>query len=571
MSSINILSPQAQQLVAGLEPQLDLLIIDDVFPHPLSAFRLEEYTYYLRRFEKIRILTNGWSLPHLGTETKEELVDAYVQKHPELAQKVLPWCDYTLPDGISAKLAYFCFLSNAYHALSQLERLQIPFVFELYPGGAFSLDNARSDFMLRAVTSSPCFQKVIVTQEITRAYLLKKGFCRPEQIISIFGVVMPADKLSRPLRDKRHYGIDKKRLDVCFAAFRYTPHGEDKGYDLFIQVAKELCKRCDDIYFHVVGSFDESVIDVSDIRDRICFYGCRESDWFEEFYRDKDIFLSPNRANMLAPGAFDGFPTASCTDAGLWETAMFCSDPLLLNSGHYRDGLDIKIIPTDADTITEIILNYREAPKKLAALGRNGRKRIVELYGEDAQLATRAAVLQQGCDAYRQHIEHMGHREKDRTVEDGAEFVQAKLYVDLGRGFCEEDTTIQDMCIHRDGSFSVHFTAEMAQPVMAVRFDPLEGRYIRCCDVRAVSAGQALAMQPVGCMTVGEQEWFLTTDPQYTARSAPSPSSHLDIEIEGSIFFLTMDEVLLRLQAVENREAETASRRKHTFFKRKAR
>ena len=85
---------------------------------------------------------------------------------------------------------------------------------------------------------------------------------------------------------KKHYGFEKERLDLVFAAFRYTPHGEDKGYDLFIEVAKRLRRGHDNVYFHVVGGFDESVLDVSELEGRIFFYGKQQGEWFDYFYQD---------------------------------------------------------------------------------------------------------------------------------------------------------------------------------------------------------------------------------------------------------------------------------------------
>ena len=41
---------------------------------------------------------------------------------------------------------------------------------------------------------------------------------------------------------------------------------------------------------------------------------------------------------MIFTGSFDGFPTASCIDAGLRKTAIFCTDPLDLNNSHFYDN-----------------------------------------------------------------------------------------------------------------------------------------------------------------------------------------------------------------------------------------
>ena len=57
------------------------------------------------------------------------------------------------------------FLDNLKIFFPIIDRLQMPFVFTLYPGGGFRINDPDSDNYLRKYLSSPLFKKVIVTPE----------------------------------------------------------------------------------------------------------------------------------------------------------------------------------------------------------------------------------------------------------------------------------------------------------------------------------------------------------------------------------------------------------------------
>jgi glycosyltransferase involved in cell wall biosynthesis len=245
------------------------------------------------------------------------------------------------------------------------------------------------------------FRKVIVTQSVTYNYLIERAFCQPEQIEHIYGVVTPLSASDQPPK-KIHYGKEKPTLDICFVAHRYSAIGRDKGYDVFIEVAKRLASLRPNISFHVVGGFDESVIGVAEISDRIRFYGLQSAPWFQEFYRDKDLILSPNIPFQLYEGSFDGFPTGCCADAALHAVAMFCTDLLQLNI-RFTDREDIVLIPHDADRIVEIISHYFDFPDELQSVAEKGRDRAREIYSYENQIAPRIQILTELIRQERQH------------------------------------------------------------------------------------------------------------------------------------------------------------------------
>jgi glycosyltransferase involved in cell wall biosynthesis len=371
--------------------KVELIIVDTVFPHPLSPFRRQEFTSYLNHFPNSLVLSNGEHFQLLKESKSLAIIIAeFEQENPHLKNRVRATTRKI--DRYDAKLAYVTFLFNIDAFLDAFEKKNIPFVFTLYPGGAFAINNAASDHRLQRVFASPQFRKVIVTQKVTYNYLIDKQFCSPSQVEFIYGVVTPLLSTNNNA-NKHHFGFDKKNLDVCFVAYKYMEHGIDKGYDIFIGVAKKLAQRYENVRFHIVGGFTKSDLPVEELGNKIVFYGLQKPEWFEEFYLDKDIILSPNRPFKLGDGYFDGFPTASCTDAGIRQVAMFCTDKLHLNI-KFIDGNDIVIIPPDPEKIVETISYYYLHPEKLRSLAQNGASRIRDVYSHENQMTPRIKILE---------------------------------------------------------------------------------------------------------------------------------------------------------------------------------
>ena len=213
---------------------------------------------------------------------------------------------------LKANLAYTTFLSQAYVLCPFFTKMKIPFIFTLYPGGGFGLNNEASDDCLKDIFSNQYFRKVIVNNDVTRNYLIKNKLCPKEKIELIFGVPLQFKKNELDLSKKKFYKKDKDTFDICFVAFKYDDIGKSKGYDLFIESAKKLLgafkQKNVNMRFHVIGDFDEEVIDVSEIKDKITFYGTKKPDWLHNFYYNMDIAVAPVRPYLLYPGNFDGHP-----------------------------------------------------------------------------------------------------------------------------------------------------------------------------------------------------------------------------------------------------------------------
>ncbi len=365
-----------------------LVVLDDVFPHVLSAFRIAEYNAYLRQFPTAHVLSTGKSFRAFrDNRSFREVVAEYESLYPEFAGRVSKFD----PRGkLRGRLAYTTFLHNIHRFLPDLERSGLPFVFTLYPG--FQLEDADTDARLRRVFSSPGFRQVIVTQPITREYLASRRFCAPEQIEMVYGGVVPADFLDRAARPRKRCGADKDTIDICFVAFKYVANDLFKGYDLFVEAAKALAQRHGNLRFHVVGNFGPDDWDARPLGDSIRFYGPRPTSFFPEFYSNMDIILSPNGLPTSLPGAFNGFPTGCCAEAGLSGVAVFCADPLHQNVG-FTPGEDIVIISREVPEIVEVVSRYCRQYDELCRLAERGKEAFRRVFDLPVQMEPRLRVL----------------------------------------------------------------------------------------------------------------------------------------------------------------------------------
>ena len=358
-----------------------LIIIDDFFPSLATTFRIAEINAILEHFETAMVYS---------TCPDRRVFSRYAACYPQLAGRVRRFHPLRCLEGSAA---YVVFLNNIFGYVEFLEKARLPFVFELYPGGGFYLNEAGSDARLERVVGSPMFRKVVVTQNVTRDYLLRKNLCVSEQIEFIYGVVEASDALSEIPSRRVRYGAGKGCLDICFVANKYMPSGVDKGYDRFIATARILRRRHREVRFHVVGDFTEEDIEVTDLRDGITFYGHQFTPFFPGFYSRMDIILSPNVPFLFAPGAFDGFPTGCCIEAALCGAAMFVSDELAMNEDRLKNGEEVVIIPCEPEQIAELVEKYVADPERLVRLAQNGQRAIRNLFAIDAQMTPRLRLL----------------------------------------------------------------------------------------------------------------------------------------------------------------------------------
>jgi len=365
----------------------DLLIIDNIMPCGFSPFRTIEYGHYLSFFDAALLSLQGWHL-WIGNETFEEELAA-LPIDPGLKDRVMP---FAAGARIAARLAYITFAGNAFRLLHYLESRNLPFILQLYPGGSFGIDQPECDENLRRVLHSRFCRKVIVTQTLTRDYILEKLTCDPEKVELIYGGVFEGRTDFDFLHDKRFYPRDKQTLDICFVAHKYADNLTAKGFDNFIAVANDLARSDARLRFHVVGDYGPQDLPLGEAEGRFTFHGRQDNSFFREFYAGMDAIVSINRAFDLAPGVFDGFPTGACIEAGLHGVLNCINDPLALNPV-FTDGRDILLLDFDLRRSAERIRALLEDTKGLYELAYSNWRKFQEVFDTDRQLWARTRLI----------------------------------------------------------------------------------------------------------------------------------------------------------------------------------
>lgn len=359
--------------------ETDLLILDDFYPCPLSNFRYIEFNSYLEKYNTF-VQTTGNSLP-LAHVYKS--ISHFIRIHPHREKIKI----FNKNRKVNAKLAVLVFQHNTEIFLDYLEENKIPFIFTLYPGGNFKLHDEQGDKGLMRIFNSPYFRRVIVTQKVTMHYLLSKKVCKESDIEFIYGCPMEIPTATSVKK------FDASTTNICFVAAKYHPTGMDKGYDTFIETARILLKDSDNYRFHVVGGFNEDDIDISDIKSHFKYYGYLNIEKLREFYKEMHIILSPNRSNILANGAFDGFPTAAVIEAGLANTVMILTDDLQQNF-FFEDKKDCIFVKNNACEIAEIIEDLSKNGLKSSSMAENGSSKLSLKLNIESQFNPRFQLIE---------------------------------------------------------------------------------------------------------------------------------------------------------------------------------
>lgn len=365
----------------------DLAIYDDVVPSPASPFRTLEYGHYLDFFpSSVVVSMEAWhhGFAHAG------LGDLRTKLPIEERLKARIF-DFRVMEDLVPRLAYVTFLGNAQRLLPYFEARKIPFVLQLYPGGSFEPYVETSDNALRQIVVSPLCRKIICTQKLTENYLRDRLACDPRKIEFIYGGVFESRVDFNFIRDKIRYSKHKETIDLCFVAHRYGTDMGQKGYDQFVEVARILAvdRR---LRFHVVGDYTPEDLPLGDAAAQFTFYGVQQSAFFADFYPRMDVILSANRPSNGRKGAFDGFPTGACMEAGFRGVLNCIADPLDLNVA-FEDGRDILIVERCADQTAQRLRELFDEPERLYNIAYANWQRFIEVFSADRQLWSRTRLI----------------------------------------------------------------------------------------------------------------------------------------------------------------------------------
>lgn len=365
----------------------DLLLLDDILPLDFSPFRTLEYGHYLDFFDSVLLSLEGWHV-HIANESFSGAL-AGLPIAPELKSRVVRFGE---GQGIVGRLAYVTFLHNAAALLPYLTERHLPFIVQLYPGGGFDLGQAGTDEKLRRVLLSPLCRKVIVTQTVSHRYVVDHIGCDPEKVEFIYGGVFESRTDFDFLKDKSLYGRDKDTLDLCFVAHRYGNNLAAKGYDHFVAVACALAAEDPRLRFHVVGDYTEDDIPLGEAAGQFSFYGKRPNSFFLTFYPGMDAIISSIRPYAQGPGAFDGFPTGACMEAGFHGVLNCINDPLGLNVA-FDDRQNIVLLDDDPQRAVGLLRDLLATPQALYDLAYAGWRKFHAVFDADKQLWARTRII----------------------------------------------------------------------------------------------------------------------------------------------------------------------------------
>jgi glycosyltransferase involved in cell wall biosynthesis len=361
-----------------------IAIVDDYFPTVGTGFRLAEFSWLLRRDVVSEVLTT--------VEPLHERIGWYSATQPLVWKRVRRFEEARLARH---ELAYVLFLNNAVHHVETFERIGMPFVVTLYPGGGLYLGEPEAERKLERVLGSPMLRHVITTQPIVTDRV-RAGVGEDVEVTEILGVVVDPEYLGPGPGHRNDYydpADPTSVLRLCFVAHKYTPDGADKGFPEFLGTIAALRAAGVPVRGQVVGGFDASDLPAEHADLPIEFVGLLPTATLRQFFADQDVILSPTRTDVLAPGSFDGFPTGATIEAALCGVAVVASDGRGQNR-LFTDGRDIVLVRPDADEIVRRLLAVIRRPGELRRLALAGLSTARAGYSLNRQLWGRRAALE---------------------------------------------------------------------------------------------------------------------------------------------------------------------------------
>jgi glycosyltransferase involved in cell wall biosynthesis len=367
-----------------------IVIVDDYFPDVGTGFRIAEFSWLLKRDVVSEVLTTSRPL--------SEKIAWYSAAHPLLWQRVHSYDEARLDRH---ELAYVLFLNNADHYLEIFERLSLPFVVTLYPGGGLYLGDESAEAKIDRVLGSRMLRHVITTQPIVTERVKRSVDTQRVGVTEILGLVVDPEYLGPgPGHRVDYFGSGDERLRLCFVAHRYTADGSDKGFPQFVETVRRLEEAGVPVEGNVVGGFTADDLSPRDRGLPITFFGTLPTVELRAFLARQHVIVSPTKTDTLAVGAFDGFPTGATVEAALAGVAVIASDGRQQNR-LFRDGRDIVIVPPDADAIVERLTAVLRRPGELRRIAQAGLATARDGYSVDRQLWARREILQSALDRVR--------------------------------------------------------------------------------------------------------------------------------------------------------------------------
>lgn len=364
----------------------DIVIFDDFLPSSLSPWRSYEFHEIVKNFKRVKIICDATTFQHYnqGKSFKENF-KLLKEQYPFFKNVISKTKKNT---KVKADLAYMLFYNNIKKHFVYTEENKIPFAFTLYPGGGFVFNDKEIDANLKIICSSNLFKGVLVNQHVTKEYIIEKGITSEDKIALIPGVSLNLDG------DFKSVEKDNSVIRIVFFANKYTVGGKDKGFDVFEKIVFQLIKKEQNIVPVVIGNFSKDDLTIKELEDKIIFKGVLNEAAYQKELETTHIFISPNQPNILAPGAFDGFPLSTAVAAALANNVLFLTD-------YFNESEKIGFINTvdyfkltnsleDNISLIEKVIGNVNLMKEIS---QNGKNKTLNLYSFNNQIQPRIEFL----------------------------------------------------------------------------------------------------------------------------------------------------------------------------------
>ncbi len=350
-------------------------------------------------FPNSKVISTLAALNWLQHDTsRSEIIEKFSLSHPHLVDRVIFSSDQDMDVEISQmldsnsppSLMYCLFLNNAENLLNNSEEFQVPFVFTLYPGGGFHLNNSFSDDKLLRVLSSNMLKGVVVTMPTTLDYVQKfisKFSLSSTKIIYKYGGIIRQPKINNIKMDPI-----AGPLRVLFIGMKYTEKGEDKGLDLFLSSCSLLIQSGIKLNISIVGNWSQIDLNGFLCESYCTIFGLVPNEELSNIYFNNDIAIFPTRYSKIDSGNFDGFPVGSAIEAALHGVAIMTTNPLGMVTP-LRSGIHYISIDPTTDSIYESILDLDKDRDHLLRLKIDGQKKFYEIFSLHSQMYPRLELL----------------------------------------------------------------------------------------------------------------------------------------------------------------------------------
>ena len=364
----------------------NIVIFDDFLPSSLSPWRSYEFHEIVKNFQKVKIICDGTTFQNYnqGKSFKENL-KLLLAQYPFFKNVI----SKTKKDSkVKTNLAYTLFYNNIKKHFAYIEENKIPFAFTLYPGGGFVFNDTAINADLKKICNSNLFKGVIVNQYVTKEYLIENAITVEDKITLIPGVSLNLNG------DFKSVEKDNSVIKIVFFANKYTVGGKDKGFDVFQEIVFQLFENKQNILPIVIGNFSDDDLEIKELRNKIIFKGVLNEVAYQKELETTHVFISPNKPNILAPGAFDGFPLSTAVAASLANNVLFLTD-------HFNESEKIGFMDTvDYFKLTNSLEDNVKLIEKVIAnmnlmkeISQNGKNKTLNLYSFNNQIQPRIEFL----------------------------------------------------------------------------------------------------------------------------------------------------------------------------------